>query len=142
MKRAPIYYTDWPSQAYRMIRLGRWAWTVRDGATGPIIAAGETRTEWGAHRRMLRAVAAMERRRHIVDIARPPLHPLTPAEASALTARLGAEGIDVLIEAGPVVHVTELLPLTTEQEVRMLYAVAAVTDARLVRHKAEAVSAR
>lgn len=64
--------------------------------------------------------------------------PLSPAGARELTAQLAAEHIDLLIETGPVVHLTALLPVTTRQEVHALRMVAEVTDARLVWHEAVA----
>ena len=62
--------------------------------------------------------------------------PLTPATAQQITARLAGEGIDLLVETGPVVHLTALLPVTTQQEVHALRVVAEVTDARLAWHPA------
>lgn len=60
--------------------------------------------------------------------------PLSPAGARVLAQRLAAEHIDLLIETGPVVHLTALLPLTTAQEAHALHAVCGVTDARVVVH--------
>lgn len=64
--------------------------------------------------------------------------PLRWPEAGDLSAKLGREGILVLIEAGPVVHLTALAPTTTWQEVRALALVAERTDARLAWHEAVA----
>lgn len=64
--------------------------------------------------------------------------PLSPAGARVLAQQLAAEHIDLLIETGPVVHLTALLPVTIEQEVHALRVVAAVTDARLAWHGAVA----
>lgn len=64
--------------------------------------------------------------------------PLTPAAAGLLTKQLAGEGIDLLVETGPVVHLTALLPVTTAQEVHALAVVGAVTDARLAWHPAVA----
>jgi hypothetical protein len=64
--------------------------------------------------------------------------PLTPAVASLLAKQLAGEGIDLLVETGPVVHLTALLPVTTWQEVHALRAFSDVTDARLIWHGAVA----
>ena len=64
--------------------------------------------------------------------------PLTAAAASDLMRQLADEGIDVLIEPGPVVHLTALLPVTTEQEVHAFRVVAEHTDGRLAWHGAVA----
>ncbi len=66
------------------------------------------------------------------------VRPLSPAAASAIAQQLAGEGIDVLIEAGPIVHVIAQLPVTTWQEVHALGAVFERTDARVVWHGAVA----
>jgi len=66
------------------------------------------------------------------------LKPLTADRARQLTAQLAGEGIDLLVETGPVVHLTALLPVTTVQEVHALRVVAEATDARLAWHGTEA----
>lgn len=64
--------------------------------------------------------------------------PLTPHAASRIAAALARDGIDVLPEVGPVVHVTALAPTSTPQEVAALTAFRAATDARLAWHPAVA----
>lgn len=72
---------------------------------------------------------------HVVER---PARPLGPRTASVVAERLAADGIDLLVETGPIVHVTALTPVTTEQEVAALAAFLDVTDSRVAFHGAEA----
>lgn len=72
---------------------------------------------------------------HVVER---PVRPLPWPAAADLAEQLAREGIDVLIEAGPIVHVTALVCTTTEQEQRVLAAVMALTDSRVAWHGAVA----
>lgn len=131
-KPKPLYCVTFGSPSYRRVRLGRWAWAVRDGMTGPVLAEGHTLTERGAHRAIERTV------RRCVPISgdcrcdRPVLHRLTPAEAAALNARLEAERVPVTVRIdNPAADVVlwPALELTTEQQVHAMRLVCDRTDA-------------
>lgn len=131
MKTAPIYYTRFEAPGYRRIRRGWWAWWIRDGMTGPILAEGHALTERGA----LRAIERTTRR--CVCVAgdcrcdRPVLHRLTQMEAYALTERLQRDDVPVTVRVdGPdTVVLWPALALTPRQEAHALRLVLGRTDA-------------
>lgn len=135
---APIRYAEFPDGRVRKVSLLRWGWTIRDGMTGPVLTAGVCRTERGAYRRMTRAARNAERRvLHVHDRV---LHPLTEWEAEAISDDLAEAEVPVMVQVDDVVHLWALEPVGIEQEVRALYAVAAVTDALVRWHGYAAVS--
>lgn len=138
MSAPTLYFTAYAHRAIpRRLRLGRWLWEVRDGATGPTLASGHTLTEWGAYRRRNKVAAGCQLRHHIVDISHPPLHPLAAAEVDAIAAGLAAEGVRVRawLDADSGVHLAPLGPCETWREVRALSAFRCATDARLAWHR-------
>lgn len=110
------------------LRLGRWHWWITDGETGPELAHGIARTEWGCNRRIEQALDRCCPFQ-VVRIGHPPLHPLTPVEALAICDDLAAEGIQVRLNAGREVELCPLAELDTWQRVRAVRVVQAVTDA-------------
>lgn len=66
-------------------------------------------------------------------------HELTTSEAATITAALAEHGIRVepVIDIYHVLHLWARQPVTTAEEVHLLRAFAARTDARLVFHPAE-----
>lgn len=64
--------------------------------------------------------------------------PLTLRDAQALVEQLHDLGIEITARPGTTVHLCGLAPLTTTQEVRVLRAFAARTDAPLAWHGAVA----
>lgn len=74
---------------------------------------------------------------HVVDR---PVRELTDRDAHLVTATLAAQGIHVepVVDVWHVVHLWAAAPVTTEQEVRALYAFHEVTDCRLAFHQAVA----
>ena len=65
-------------------------------------------------------------------------HLLTDADCDAIVGRLAEQGIPVAMSHGPGnrVNLRALIAVTTEQEVQALRIVAALTDSRIVWHKA------
>jgi hypothetical protein len=119
-----LTYTRFPSPQSRRIHLGRWVWAITDGLTGPAIISGRAISEWGALRKIERAVGRCEQR---VDCdAR---HPLTRSEALQICACLAVEGIRITIKLSEAVDVYAVGPVDTRQEVAALGAVLARTDA-------------
>lgn len=74
-------------------------------------------------------------RGHVVER---PARELTTADANHVTAALAEQGIHVepVVDVFRVVHLWAEEPVSTEQEVRALYAFSAVTDCRLAWHGA------
>lgn len=72
---------------------------------------------------------------HVRDVV---TRPLSPIQAARIAEDLAGQGICVLVETGPVVHVTALWPTSTKQEVAALTAFRDATDARLAWHPAVA----
>jgi cytochrome b len=73
---------------------------------------------------------------HVIDVVARPLHWLV---AAIVAEHLSHEhGIRIRIQLGPVVHLTALRPVTTEQEVVALRALRRFTDAPLAWHEAVA----
>lgn len=64
--------------------------------------------------------------------------PLVAADAHVLTKVLADVGLPVRVEAGPIVHLYALAPISTRDEVRVLAAVGCVTDCRICWHGAVA----
>lgn len=127
----PLLYTDYPhSPMPRRLHFGRWHWEIRDAATGPILAEGDTRTRRGAMRQREKSRVRCVRRHHIVNISHPPLHPLTAAEVASVAFDLAAEGVPVepVVVHGEV-ELCPLAELDTWQRVAALRAVIRRTDA-------------
>lgn len=132
MSARPIYCYRHGAPGYRRIRPLRWAWTIRDGATGPVLAKGTTLTERGAHRAIERAVRRCVCVAGTCRVDRPVLRPLDRMAAHSITDRLQRDEIPVTVRVdGPdgVVVLWPALALSTEQEVRALTAVLDRTDA-------------
>ncbi|GAA2681875.1 hypothetical protein [Actinoplanes palleronii] len=133
MKRPPIYYLDFlHTPMPRRVRFGHWTWVIRDGMTGPVIAAGTALTERAALRQRIHAEVRCVCVAGCCRDDRPVQHPLTAAEANAITRQLDLEGVPVTVRVdGPDRQVVlwPALALTTEQEVRTLRLVCADTDA-------------
>jgi hypothetical protein len=124
MSRPPIPYAYQACPHRARYRIGRWHWWLTDGETGPELCRGTARTEWGANRRLERALKRC--------VGKPgPKRPLSPVTALAITRQLNADGIPVTVCAGDCVDVCATCPVTTEQEVAALAAVLAATDQRV-----------
>jgi hypothetical protein len=52
----PLYFSAFAAPHRRRARLGRWAWSITDGLTGPELVSGTARTEWGCLVRLGRAL--------------------------------------------------------------------------------------
>jgi hypothetical protein len=128
-----IYYCRFAAPGARRIRAGRWAWWITDGLTGPVLAEGTARTEWGAHRALNAALSCSEMATGDCRCDRPVLAPLDQMTAYRLSSRLQRDGVPVTVRvdgpkgAGAVV-LWPALALSTEQEVRVLRLVTAATD--------------
>lgn len=129
-KQPPLLYTDCAYRNLpRKVAVLRWAWSIRDGATGPLLAEGTARTARAAQRHLDRAYGRCVRRRHVVDIGHPPLHPLTYAEADAIERGLAAEGIRIMLRGDErEVALCPLAELDTWQKAAALHAVVRATD--------------
>lgn len=63
----PLLYTDCAYRNLpRKVAVFRWAWSIRDGATGPLLAEGTARTERAAQRHLDRAYGRCVRRQGFV----------------------------------------------------------------------------
>lgn len=134
MKRRPIYLYRFESPGYRKVGPCRWSWEIRDSMTGPVLTSGHTLTEWGAKRRIERAV------RRCVCIAGvhrcdlPVRHCLTHDEVSALNALLTADDVPVTVRVdgpGGEVVLWPALALDSRQMAHTLVAVRRRTDAQV-----------
>jgi hypothetical protein len=129
---APLYYVAYPCTPMpRKLRLGRWTWTIRDGATGPVLASGTAWTERGALHCRDRAAARAVPITGVCRDDRPVLHPLGPVEAYRLTCRLELDDVPVTVKVdGPgTVVLWPAVALTTKQEVHAMHVVLDATDA-------------
>lgn len=133
MKARPIYCYRHGAPGYRRIRPLRWAWTIRDGSTGPLLAEGVAFTERGAHRAIERAVRRCVCVSGVCRDDRPVLHPLDRMAAHRITEEFELADIPVTVKAsdGPnsTVVLWPALALTPEQEAHVLHAVLDCTDA-------------
>jgi hypothetical protein len=134
VKRRPIYLKTFESPGYRRVRLGRWSWEIRDSMTGPVLTSGHTLTEWGARRRIERAV------RRCVCIAGvhrcdlPVRHKLTADETKALNVLLAADKVPVTVrQDGPDGEVVlwPALALDSRQMAHTLRLTTRATDAQV-----------
>lgn len=129
-----IYVRAFASPHSSRRHLGLWTWSITDGLTGPKVAGGTCRTEWGAHRRLEAAAARCVCIAGDVRCDRPVLHPLSQMDAYRLTCRLALDDVPVTVRVdgppgGSVVVLWPAVALTTVQEVRALRAVLPETDA-------------
>lgn len=122
-----LTYTRFPSPCAHRVRPLRWNWAITDGLTGPVLASGHTLSEWGALRKIERALPRCVQR---VNCAA--LHPLTRTEATQICACLADAGIRITIRLSDTVDIYG--PVSTEQEVTALVAVLARTDAPVHYH--------
>lgn len=82
MSRPPIPYAYQACPHRARYRIGRWHWWLTDGETGPELCRGTARTEWGANRRIERALKACERT---------PVAEVPPATVTAMLAHYAEE---------------------------------------------------
>jgi hypothetical protein len=129
-KQPPLLYSDAPVSPMPGRRgLFSWHWQIRDASTGPVLAEGAARTRRGAMRQRKKARARCVRRRYVVNIEHPPLHPLTYEEAEAIQHDLREEGIRITLRFDPrEVLVCPLADLSTWQKAAALHAVLRCTD--------------